>query len=59
MRGCASAEGVPMANDLDDGANGDFKEMQDALLSTESAEEFLHEMPDSPLVSSAAGFPAV
>jgi len=48
-----------MANDLDDGANGDFKEMQDALLSTESAEEFLHEMPDSPLVSSAAGFPAV
>jgi transcriptional regulator with GAF, ATPase, and Fis domain len=33
-----------MVNDLDDDANGDFKELQDALLSTESVEQFLHEM---------------
>src|SRR5580698_3102194 len=45
MRGCVSAEGVPMVNDLDDdAATGDFKELQDALLSTESVEQFLHEM---------------
>jgi len=45
MRGCASAEGVPMVNDLDDdAATRDFKELQDALLSTESVEQFLHEM---------------
>jgi GAF domain-containing protein len=35
--------GVPMVNDLeDDGRN--LKELQDALLSTESVEQFLHEM---------------
>ncbi len=45
MRGCASAEGVPMVNDLDDDAAlGNFKELQDALLSTDSVEQFLHEM---------------
>jgi GAF domain-containing protein len=44
MRGCALAEGVPMVNDLDEDASGDFKELQDALLSTESVEQFLHEM---------------
>ena len=34
-----------MVNDLDDdAATGDFKELQDALLSTESVEQFLHEM---------------
>jgi hypothetical protein len=33
-----------MVNDTDNDANGDFKELQDALLSTESVEQFLHEM---------------
>jgi transcriptional regulator with GAF, ATPase, and Fis domain len=33
-----------MVNDLDEDAGGDFKELQDALLSTESVEQFLHEM---------------
>jgi GAF domain-containing protein len=33
-----------MDNDMDDDANGDFKELQDALLSTESVEQFLQEM---------------
>jgi GAF domain-containing protein len=44
MRGCASAEGAVMVNDPDDDANGDLKELQDALLNTESVEQFLHEM---------------
>ncbi len=44
MRGCASAEGMPMANEIDDDAAGSFKELHDALLGTESVEQFLHEM---------------
>ena len=35
--------GVPMVNDLEDDA-GNLKELQDALLSSESVEQFLHEM---------------
>jgi GAF domain-containing protein len=33
-----------MVNDRDDDANENIKELQDALLSTESVEQFLHEM---------------
>ena len=33
-----------MVNDRDDDANGHLKELQDALLSTESVEQFLYEM---------------
>lgn len=36
--------GVPMVNELEDKAAADLKELQDALLSTESVEQFLHEM---------------
>ncbi len=33
-----------MTNEIEDDAAGDFKELQDALLSAESVEQFLHEM---------------
>jgi GAF domain-containing protein len=36
--------GVPMVTEPEEGHRGDFGELQDALLSTETVEQFLHEM---------------
>jgi GAF domain-containing protein len=36
--------GEPMARNVEEDARWDYKELQDALLSTESVEQFLHEM---------------
>ena len=36
--------GMTMVNELEDAVSADYKELQDALLSTESVEQFLHEM---------------
>ena len=44
MRVYASAEGMRMANEIEDDAAGDFKELQAALLSTDNVEQFLHEL---------------